>query len=91
MIDPLFQAAIYWFLITMIRSSPSQDTTYRLTILISGIFLFTFSSTVVSGGGRSIIRNKGLMLNSTFPRILLPPPRPTRACSTSARTCSCTP
>ena len=71
-IDPLFQAAIYWFLITMLRSAPSQDRTYRLTILISGIFLFTFSTTVVSGGGRAIIRNKGLMLNSTFPRILLP-------------------
>jgi teichoic acid transport system permease protein len=70
--DPLFQAGIYWFLITMIRSSPGQDNTERLTILISGIFLFTFSTTVVSGGGRAIIRNKGLMLNSTFPRILLP-------------------
>ena len=71
-VDPLFQAAIYWFLITMIRTAPGQDSTERLTILISGIFLFTFSSTVVSGGGRAIIRNKGLMLNSTFPRILLP-------------------
>lgn len=70
-VDPLFQAGIYWFLITMIRSSGGNNTE-RLTILISGIFLFTFSTTVVSGGGRSIIRNKGLMLNSTFPRILLP-------------------
>jgi teichoic acid transport system permease protein len=70
--DPLFQAAIYWFLITMIRSTPGQEANERLIILISGVFLFTFSSTVVSGGGRSIIRNKGLMLNSTFPRILLP-------------------
>lgn len=70
-IDPLFQAAIYWFVITMVRSS-GQDNTERLLILISGVFLFTFSTTVVSGGGRAIIRNKGLMLNSTFPRILLP-------------------
>ncbi len=69
--DPLFQAGIYWFLISTIRSNGS-DQTERLVILISGIFLFTFSSTVLSGGGRSIIRNKGLMLNSTFPRILLP-------------------
>ncbi len=71
-IDPLFQAAIYWFVITMVRSSSGQDNTERLIILISGVFLFTFSTTVVSGGGRAIIRNKGLMLNSTFPRILLP-------------------
>ncbi len=70
--DPLFQAGVYWFLITMIRSTPGEDGSKRLIILISGIFLFTFSTTVVGGGGRSIIRNKGLMLNSTFPRILLP-------------------
>jgi teichoic acid transport system permease protein len=69
--DPLFQAGIYWFLLSTIRST-GGDNTERLTILVSGIFLFTFSSTVLSGGGRSIIRNKGLMLNSTFPRILLP-------------------
>lgn len=69
--DPLFQAGIYWFLLTTIRSN-GADQTERLTILVSGIFLFTFSSTVLGGGGRSIIRNKGLMLNSTFPRILLP-------------------
>lgn len=70
--DPLFQAAVYWFLISTIRSSSSGDPTDRLTILISGIFFFTFTMTVVSSGGRSIIRNKSLMLNSTFPRLLLP-------------------
>lgn len=69
--DPLFQAAIYWFLISTIRSSSGDDTD-RLTILISGIFFFSFTQTVVAGGGRSIIRNKSLMLNSTFPRLLLP-------------------
>lgn len=71
--DPLFMAGIYWFLIhTLRRGGGSSDPTERLVILCSGIFLFTFASTVVGGGGRSIVRNKGLMLNSTFPRILLP-------------------
>lgn len=71
-VDPLFQAFIYWFVINTIRSGSSGDTNTRLIILVSGIFLFTFSSTVVGGGGRSIIRNKNLMLNTQFPRILLP-------------------
>lgn len=70
--DPLFQAAVYWFLISTIRRGSTADPTERLTILISGIFLFSFTMTVVGSGGRSIIRNKGLMLNSTFPRVLLP-------------------
>lgn len=71
-IDPLFQAGIYWFLISTIRRGSVEDPTERLTILISGIFLFTFTMTVVGGGGRAIIKNKSLMLNSTFPRVLLP-------------------
>lgn len=71
-LDPLFQAGIYWFLINTIRRGGTADPTERLTILISGIFLFTFINTVVNQGGRSIIRNKAMMLASTFPRILLP-------------------
>lgn len=71
-VDPLFMAAIYWFLIHTIRRGSTDDPTERLVILISGIFLFSFTSTMVSSGGRSIVRNKGLLLNSTFPRILMP-------------------
>lgn len=71
-VDPLFQAAIYWFLINVLRGNSGQNSTQRLTILVSGIFLFTFSSQVLGGGGRAIVKNKGLVLNSTFPRILLP-------------------
>lgn len=70
--DPLFQAFVYWFVINTIRAGSSPDGNERLIILISGIFMFTFSTTVVSGGGRAIIRNKNLVLNTIFPRILLP-------------------
>lgn len=70
--DPLIQAGIYWFLILTIRSGSTDNPTERLTILISGVFLFTFIFTVVGGGGKSIVKNRGLMLNSTFPRVLLP-------------------
>lgn len=70
-IDPLFQAAIYWFLINTIRSG-GEDPTERLVILISGIFLWTLTSTMIGAGGRSIIRHRSLVLNTQFPRILLP-------------------
>jgi teichoic acid transport system permease protein len=70
--DPLFQAFIYWFVISTIRAGSSPDANERLITLISGIFLFTFSTTVVGGGGRAIIRNRSLVLNTIFPRILLP-------------------
>ncbi len=71
-VDPLFQAFVYWFVINTIRAGSSPNANQRLIILISGIFMFTFSTTVVSGGGRAIIRNKNLVLNSIFPRVLLP-------------------
>ena len=69
--DPLFQAAIYWFLISTIRSN-GGDSTARLSILVSGIFMWTLSTSILGAGGRSIIRNKALVLNTQFPRLLLP-------------------
>lgn len=68
-LDPLFQAAIYTFLIMVIRGDGS---TAMLTMIMSGFFFFSFSATMLGEGGRSIQRNKGLVLNSTFPRVLLP-------------------
>jgi teichoic acid transport system permease protein len=69
--DPLFQAGIYWFLISTIRSG-GGDQTGRLTILVSGIFIWSFTSSALSAGGRSIVRSKSLVLNTQFPRLLLP-------------------
>ncbi|MCB0977619.1 MAG: ABC transporter permease [Acidimicrobiales bacterium] len=69
--DPLFQAGIYWFVISTIRGGGGNQTA-RLTILISGIFMWALTSTILGAGGRSIIRNKSLVLNTQFPRILLP-------------------
>lgn len=72
-LDPLFQAAIYWFLITVIRGKGvNTNSSQMLTQIMSGFFLFQFTATAMSEGGRSIIRNKGLILNTTFPRALLP-------------------
>lgn len=72
-LDPLFQAGIYWFLITVIRGGKggASANNARLAMIMSGIFLFTFTSSAMGEGGRAIIRNKGLVLNSTFPRALL--------------------
>ena len=43
-----------------------------LPILVPNFFLFGLSMSALSEGGQSIRRGKGLMLNSTFPRALLP-------------------
>jgi ABC-type polysaccharide/polyol phosphate export permease len=74
-IDPLFQVALYWFLLSIIRQgkgAQSGSLSQNLVLMVGGIFLFSLTSTTVTAGGRSILSAKNLMLNSTFPRALLP-------------------
>lgn len=72
-LDPLFQAALYWFLISVIRGSAGiQNADRRLALMVGCIFLYGFMSAGMGEGATSILRAKGLMLNSTFPRALLP-------------------
>ena len=69
-LNPLFQATIYFFLYTVLRNSAKAST--FLPVLITGIFLFGLTTQAISEGGGSIKRAKGLMLNSSFPRAMLP-------------------
>ena len=72
-LDPLFQAAIYFLLIQILRGGAGgRGSAYQMTLLISGIFLFTFTRTALNDGARSVIGGRGLLLNSAFPRALLP-------------------
>jgi teichoic acid transport system permease protein len=68
-LNPLFNAAIYYFLYTVLRPGTSNDF---LPILITNFFLFALTMSALLEGGSSIKRGKSLMLNSTFPRALLP-------------------
>lgn len=69
-LNPLFQAGIYYFLYAVLRSGSSQAV--FLPILVANFFFFGLSMAALSEGGSSIRRGKGLMLSSTFPRALLP-------------------
>lgn len=74
-LDPLFQASIYFFLYTVIRGGKGGGTSANaafLPVLIGDFFLFSLSLAALGDGGGSIKRGKGLMLNSSFPRALLP-------------------
>jgi teichoic acid transport system permease protein len=72
-LDPLFTATIYFFLIQILRSGQGgRGSSYQMTLLISGIFLFQFTRTSLNEGARSVVGGRGLLLNSAFPRALLP-------------------
>jgi teichoic acid transport system permease protein len=68
-LNPLFQAGIWFFLYTVLRRGSAREF---LPILVANFFLFGLSMSALSEGAQSIRRGKGLMLNSTFPRALLP-------------------
>src|SRR4051794_18921929 len=68
-LDPLFQAAIYFFLITVLRGGARGGA--ELASLIFCVFLFQLTAGALNDGGRSVVSNKGLMLNSSFPRAML--------------------
>jgi teichoic acid transport system permease protein len=69
-LDPLFQALIYYLLFTIIRRG-GRPTDF-LPILIAGFFLFQLLMAAMNEGGRSIRNSKSFMLNSTFPRAIFP-------------------
>lgn len=69
LLDPIFQASIYWFMYVVIRGGAS---TGFLSVLVFGFFMFNYTRIAISDGGRAILKGTGLMLNSTFPRALLP-------------------
>ncbi len=71
-LDPLFQSAIYFFLYVVLRGGGSKSQAAFLPILIGGFFLLGLSMAALGEGGSSIKRAKGLLLNSTFPRAILP-------------------
>lgn len=70
LLDPLFMVGLYYFLFTVIRDGARPAA--FVPMLISGILHFQLSSAAMTEGGQSVAGAASLMLNSTFPRMLLP-------------------
>lgn len=70
-INPLLLAAVYFVLIDIIRRGPSRGEDF-LAHLIAGIFVYYFVSGAVREGARTVTRGGRLVLNTAFPRLLLP-------------------
>ncbi|CAB4716387.1 unannotated protein [freshwater metagenome] len=68
-LNPLLLSGVYFLLIVIIRGT--SDTT-RYAHLTATLFLFYLVSNSLSGGVRSITAGQKLILNTAFPRIMLP-------------------
>lgn len=66
-LNPLLLSLVYWLVFGFIFPS-SRDIIY----LMSGMFVFHYTSQSLTGGANAILQNKTLLTNVKFPRLILP-------------------
>ena len=69
-INPLLLAGVYYLLVNIIRDRDRGPD--FLAHLVACLFAFHFVSTCVKQGSRAVIKSGKLILNTAFPRSLLP-------------------
>jgi teichoic acid transport system permease protein len=69
-LNPLLLAGVYFVLVDILREG--QRGPEFLAHLVATLFAFHFFSTCVSQGAKSVTRSGRLILNTAFPRTLLP-------------------
>ena len=70
-LDPLLLAAVYFLLRTVVKPI-SANRNAVLAHLLWAVFVFTFVSNTMMAGARSLLNGRPLILNASFPRVVLP-------------------
>ena len=70
-LNPLLNAFVYFFLVDILSSGKGRPANF-ITHLLAGIFAYTFFSSGVSQSAGSVVGGGKLILNTAFPRLLLP-------------------
>ncbi len=68
-INPLLLAGVYYVLVTIIRRDSDPTFFAHLTL---NLFAFTLVSTAITTGSTSVTTSGKLLLNTPFPRLLIP-------------------
>jgi teichoic acid transport system permease protein len=72
-LDPLLLAAVYFLLRTVVKPAGGAGARSELIAhIVWAVFFFTFVSNAMMGGARSILSGRGLIMNASFPRAVLP-------------------
>ena len=72
-LDPLLAAAVYYLMRTIIRPvGGGAQRNLVLSHLIWAVFFFQFVQASMNYGARSLMSGRGMVLNSAFPRAVLP-------------------
>jgi teichoic acid transport system permease protein len=68
-INPLLLAAVYYLLVTILRGQHQPAIFTHLTL---GLFAFNLIATAASSGATSVTSSGKLLINTAFPRLLIP-------------------
>jgi ABC-type polysaccharide/polyol phosphate export permease len=71
LINPVLLGIVYYVLVTIIRGGEARGGEF-FAHLIGGLFAFYFVNWATSGAVRSVVGGGRLILNTAFPRVLLP-------------------
>jgi teichoic acid transport system permease protein len=70
LLNPLLLGCVYFLLIDLIRQHPRPISFFAH--LLGGLFLYQVLQTGATEGSTAVVRGGGLILNTAFPRTLLP-------------------
>jgi teichoic acid transport system permease protein len=70
-LNPLLLASVYFVLVTIIRGGSKLPFSY-FTHLTGSLFVFYFVSNSLTSGAKSVTGSGKLLLNTAFPRLLMP-------------------
>lgn len=71
-LNPLLLSLVYYLLVTVISQSPATRGWEYFAHLTGGLFVFYFFQGAVNNAAGSVVNAGGLVLNTAFPRLLLP-------------------
>ena len=69
-LNPLLLACVYFILVDILRAGQREEGFFAN--LMAGIFAYYFVSGAVRNGTKSVVSGGRLILNTAFPRVLLP-------------------
>lgn len=70
-LNPLLLSAVYYLIFGILFDRSAEQDDY-LSHLLSGMFVFNFTTMAMTGGANSILLNMSLLANIRFPRLVLP-------------------
>jgi teichoic acid transport system permease protein len=72
-LDPLLLAAVYFLLRSVVKpTGTGAGRNAVIAHLVWAVFVFTFVSNAMMAGARSLLAGRGLIMNASFPRAVLP-------------------